>query len=156
MPMLALPNHSKDNQVMLLPNNTKNRYIFEENIFFNSEQICHMLGISQSCLSRQLNHILSIPGCEKAKIRIDYGREGRPKYHRVKLIHYNLNTVVAIAYRINNTSCKAFLDDYHSVINSLHLRISGPNYFIPATITESEFRHYAQNYCTPHDLEYED
>jgi len=141
---------------MLTPNRSKNRYIFEENIFFNSFQICELLKISKSCLSKQLKAILAIPGCQSAYFRANYGKQERHKYRRFKLMHYNLNSVVALAYRINNDACKRFLDDYHRVIFGLHIRISGTNYLIPSCISPGEFLYHAQKNCPPYDIDFED
>lgn len=141
---------------MITPGRHKDRYIYEENIFFNSFQICEILGISKSCLSKQLKAISDIPGCQSAYFRADYRGEKRHKYRRAKLKHYNLNTVVAIAYRINNEKCKTFLDHYHRVIFGLHHRIAGPNYFIPSCLSPGEFLYYADRFCPPYRIDFED
>lgn len=141
---------------MLFPHKHKNRYIFEENIFFSREQICKTFHISQSCLTKQLKHILAIPGCTQEIFRPTPRPKRYKKYQRFKLTHFNLNTVVALAYRINNNECKKFLDSYHRVIYSMHLRLTGTNYFIPSTMTMDEFHYYAQHFCTTYDLDHED
>ena len=141
---------------MLFPGKHKNRFIFEENIYFSREQIRKTFKISQSCLSKQLKQILAIPGCLKESFR-PYPRPKRYKpYQHFVLDHYNLNTVIALAYRINNSECKKFLDSYHRVIYSMHLRLTGTNYFIPSTMTMDEFHYYAHNFCTSYDLDFED
>ena len=138
---------------MLFPYKHKIRFIYEENIFLNRKQICQMLNISSSSLSKHLKHILHIPGCisEKFRTPLNSGR-----YRHATITHYNLNTVIALAYRINNDACRRFLDSYHRAIHSLHMRISGANYYIPTTITETEFKYYAQKYCYPYQLNHED
>lgn len=144
------------NMPMLFPNKTKNRYIFEENIYFNASQICELLGISRSNLSKHLKSVLEIPGCLSARFRADYRGERYKKYRRTELTHYNLNTVVAIAYRINNAACKKFLDSYHRVISGLHLRLVGTNYYIPSSLSPGEFLYYANKNCPPYLLDFED
>ena len=141
---------------MLFPNKTKNRYIFEENIYFNASQICKLLNISRSCLSKQLKSVLEIPGCLSAYFRANYKGEERYKYRRAKLMHYNLNTVVAIAFRVNNDACKKFLESYHRVITGLHMRLVGPNYYIPSSLSSGEFLYYANRNCPPYLLDFED
>lgn len=152
---IAIPDNDNINMSMLSPNRTKNRYIFEENIYFNATQICELLKISRSCLSRQLKSVLDIPGCLSARFRADYHGERYKKYRRTKLTHYNLNTVVAIAYRINNAACKKFLDGYHRVINGLHIRLAGTNYYIPSSLSPGEFLYYANRNCPPYLLDFE-
>ncbi len=132
---------------MIFPNKQKTRYLYEENIYFNSFEICEMLDISKSCLSKQLKTIKNIPGCQSAYFQADYQGKARHKYRRRKLMHYDLNTVVAIAYRVNNDKCKKFLDSYHRIIYGLHLRIAGPNYLIPSCLSPGDFIAYANRNC---------
>ena len=156
--MFAKQITSLNNNVMtmLFPNKAKNRYLFEENIYFNTSQICDLLNISKSCLSKQLKNVLKIPGCLSAYFRANYKGQKHYKYRRAKLMHYNLNTVVAIAFRINNDSCKKFLDSYHRIIAGLRIRLAGANYFIPSCLTSGEFLYYANKYRPPDPLNFED
>lgn len=141
---------------MLFPYKHKKRFLYEENIYFTAAQICEMLNISRSCLSKQLKKVLDIPGCLSAYFRADYHGRNSYKYRRFKLMHYNLNTVAAIAYRINNDACKKFLDSYHRVLYGLHLRTAGANYFIPSCPEPGEFLFYADKNCPPYQLDFED
>ena len=126
-------------------NNLK-RFLLDENIYFNSKQIRRLLNIDESCLSRHLKRVLMIPGCQSEYMHVIYNNPKRKPRERRLLKHYNLNTVAAIAYRINNNACREFLGYYHRVLLSLHQRIAGPNYQIPMALTAHEFQAFANRY----------
>lgn len=135
-----------------LLNRKKKRYLFEENIYFSAKQICLLLGISASTLSKQLKHVLAIPGCKREVFRRTYCF-GKPKpYGHNNIRHYNLNTAVAIAYRVNNQKCKEFLKLYHGVMMGLCMRLVGANYYIPTILEWHEFLADAKLYTPPLDL----
>ena len=117
--------------------------ILGDNIFFTRKQLCEMLDISSSRLSKQLKHILGIPGCQAERFRIN-PRDHR-KYQHYQTTHYNLNIAAALAYRINNLACKKFLHSYHLYIYNLQLRLSGPNYSIPTVLTGKEFQDFTEH-----------
>lgn len=132
-------------------NDNLKRFVLDENIYFSGDQIKQLLNISKYTLSRQLKKVLTIPGCQKERMRAKFICPARKFYQHRNKDHYNLNTVVAIAYRINNKSCQKFLEYYHRVIYGLHLRIAGPNYQIPTPIAAYEFQNYANRFA-PHLL----
>jgi len=116
------------------------RYVYEENIYFSAKQICAMLAISNSCLSKQLKKVVDIPGCEADRFWSRRGKEeSRYKGQHLKLRKYNMNTVAAVAYRVNNESCKYFLSLYHRALRGMQLRLSGANYYVPTEMTIGEF-----------------
>ena len=131
------------------PNRSLNRYLLDENIYLNGKQIRELLDISESCFSKQLKQVLTIPGCQTERMRTIYINPKRKPHEHRYLKHYNLNTIVAIAYRINNKSCREFLENYHRVLLRLHLRIVGPTYQILTILAAYEFQAYANLY-TPH------
>ena len=127
-------------------NRNLKRFLLDENIYFSGKQIRKMFNISESCLSRHLKQVLMIPGCQSEYLYAIHIDSKRRFYEHRSLKHYNLNTVAAIAYRINNSSCREFLGYYHRVLLSLHQRIAGPNYQIPIVLTAHEFQAFANRY----------
>ena len=127
--------------------------ILGDNIYFNRKQLCKMLDISNSHLSKQLKTVLTMPGCQMDYFRTN-PREHKKRQH-YKSMHYNLNTAVAIAYRVNNLACRKFLHSYSLFIYNLQLKLSGPNYFIPTVLTETEFRSFTEH-LIPYNLDHED
>lgn len=125
------------------------RFILDENIYFSSKQICELLNINKYCLNRQLKQVLKISGCQSEHMRVLFFSPARRPYQHRYLNHYNLNTVVAIAYRINNPTCKLFLESYHRMLLGLHLRVVGPHYQVPLAIANYEFQAYTNRY-TPY------
>ena len=118
------------------PNRSLNRYLLDENIYLNGKQIRELLDISESCFSKQLKQVLTIPGCQTERMRTIYINPKRKPHEHRYLKHYNLNTIVAI-------------ENYHRVLLRLHLRIVGPTYQIPTILAAYEFQAYANLY-TPH------
>jgi hypothetical protein len=122
------------------PFRRKARYIYDENIYFSTKQICRMLGVSESCLSKQLKSVLKNDGCEVDYFATSYEEDGpRRKGQHYKVKHYNMNTAVGLAFRINNTLSRYFLSLYHRALWSMYLRYIGPNYYIPVRMTPEEF-----------------
>jgi len=112
------------------------------------------LDVSDSCFSKQLKNVLKIPGCESDCYRINCRFRYYQDYKHKKLKFYNLNTVVAIAYRVNNARCREFLEYYHRVMLGLRVRLVGMNYYIPSIIEGHEFVAFARLFSPP--LEYEE
>lgn len=127
-------------------NRNLKRFLLDENIYFNGKQIRELLNISESCLSKRLKLVLMIPGCRSEYVYALSDNQKRKPRERRLLKRYNLNTVVAIAYQINNDACREFLGYYHRVLLSLHLRIAGPNYQVPTVLTAREFKAFANRY----------
>ena len=80
----------------------------------------------------------------------------RKRFQHRKLNHYSINTVVAIAYRVNNEKCRQFLELYHRAIVGLQLRLSGSNYYIPSIMEGGEYLSLARVYSPPLELDFED
>lgn len=134
----------------------KIRFLYEENIYFTAHQAQLLLGVSESCFSKQLRRVAGIPGCDRSIFRTRHRYGARKKNCHRELWHYNLNTVVAIAYRVNNKQCRIFLSAYHKVLKGLHMRVSGTNFIIPTIAEDHEFLYYANRFCPPLDIDYED
>ena len=130
------------------------RHVFEENVYFSRLQLAEMLGISPSCLSKQLKHVMKSPGCQKEQFYIGSHEE---KCH-YKITYYNLNAAVGVAFRVNNAKCRAFLEDYHRSLLSMRFQMSGSNSYIPSVMTPEEFHYYANSLAlnVGPDPEYED